>query len=52
VWIDNETTDADRHWVASNHPGSALVRRVDPFVGLTDADLSSIRQWLVDLQAR
>jgi HAD domain in Swiss Army Knife RNA repair proteins len=48
VWIDDETTDADRRWVMSNHPGRALVHRVDPFVGLTDADFSSIRRWLAD----
>jgi hypothetical protein len=48
VWIDDETTDADRHWVMSHHLGKALLHRVDPFVGLTDADFSSIRQWLTD----
>jgi hypothetical protein len=46
VWIDDETTDADRHWVAGHHRGRALVHRVDPFAGLTDTDFSTIRQWL------
>ncbi|MFB9692001.1 HAD domain-containing protein [Amorphoplanes digitatis] len=46
VWIDDEATDADRRWVTRNHPGRALVHRVDPLVGLTDADFSVIRRWL------
>ena len=46
VWIDDEATDIDRRWVANQHPGRALVHRVDPFIGLTDADFSSIRRWL------
>ncbi|MEV6602124.1 HAD domain-containing protein [Actinoplanes sp. NPDC051346] len=52
VWIDDEVTDADRRWVRGNHPGKALVHRVDPFVGLTDADVSSIRRWLADCQPK
>jgi hypothetical protein len=48
VWIDDETTEADRRWVRSNHPGRALVHRVDPLVGLTDTDFSAIRRWLAD----
>ncbi|WP_372472020.1 hypothetical protein [Jidongwangia harbinensis] len=46
VWIDDETTDVDRHWVARHHPGKALVHRVDPFAGLADTDFATIRQWL------
>ncbi|MGS2620045.1 HAD domain-containing protein [Micromonospora sp. LZ34] len=46
VWLDDEITDADRRWVAAHHPGRALVRRVDPQVGLTEADFSTIRRWL------
>lgn len=46
VWLDDEITDADRRWVAAHHPARALLRRVDPNVGLTEADFSSIRQWL------
>ncbi|MBO4209575.1 HAD domain-containing protein [Micromonospora echinofusca] len=47
VWLDDETTDADRRWVAAHHPTRALLRTVDPYVGLTEADLSAVRQWLV-----
>jgi hypothetical protein len=46
VWLDDEITDADRRRVRSRHPGMALLHRVDPFVGLTDADFALIRQWL------
>ena len=46
VWIDDEVTDVDRRWVRANHPGDALLRRVDPFIGLTDEDFSTIGRWL------
>jgi hypothetical protein len=46
VWLDDEMTGADRRWVAVNHPARALLRRVDPCVGLTEADFSEVRQWL------
>jgi hypothetical protein len=45
IWIDDEAADADRH-LGSHHPGKALVHRVEPLIGLTDADFSSIRRWL------
>ncbi|GAA3957925.1 hypothetical protein Aau02nite_08250 [Amorphoplanes auranticolor] len=40
LWIDDEITDADRRWVAAHHPGRALLHRVDPRTGLTDADFA------------
>ncbi|WP_328518446.1 HAD domain-containing protein [Actinoplanes oblitus] len=46
VWLDDETTDADRRWVMANHPGRALVHRVDPYAGLSEADFSEVRRWL------
>ncbi|MFV2017218.1 HAD domain-containing protein [Micromonospora sp. LOL_023] len=46
VWLDDEITDLDRHWVAVHHPGRALLHRVDPQLGLTDADFSTVGQWL------
>ncbi|MET8363912.1 hypothetical protein ABZU53_10130 [Micromonospora sp. NPDC005194] len=49
VWIDDETTDADRRWVEAHHPAPALLHRVDPYRGLTDADFSVIRRWLTQL---
>ncbi|MCX5138395.1 HAD domain-containing protein [Streptomyces sp. NBC_00338] len=46
VWVDDEITAADRHWVAAHHTGRALLHRVDPGLGLTDADLRRIGVWL------
>jgi hypothetical protein len=46
VWLDDEITDADRRWVQANYPGEALLHRVDPLAGLTDADFVLVRQWL------
>jgi hypothetical protein len=46
VWLDDETTDADRRWVAANHPAPALLHRVDRTLGLTDADFHAVRRWL------
>jgi hypothetical protein len=46
AWVDDEITDADRTWVAANHSASALLHRVDPRRGLTDADYQTVAQWL------
>jgi hypothetical protein len=46
VWLDDEITAVDQRWVATHHPGAALLHRVDPYVGLTDADFAVIRRWL------
>jgi hypothetical protein len=52
VWVDDEISNADRAWVAVNHPGHALLHRVDPRVGLSDADFAAIDQWQVGLHHR
>ncbi|MDI6099606.1 HAD domain-containing protein [Actinoplanes sp. NEAU-A12] len=46
VWLDDEITGADQRWVRTHHQGPALLHRVDPLVGLTDADFAAIRRWL------
>jgi len=46
AWIDDETTDTDRAWVASHHPGPALLHTVDASTGLTGQDLTAIATWL------
>ncbi|WP_405731552.1 HAD domain-containing protein [Streptomyces sp. NBC_01537] len=46
AWVDDEITDADRSWVAAHHPGRALLHRVDPRQGLTDADFAVLGEWL------
>ena len=46
VWLDDEITDADRHWVTAHHSQPTLLHRVNPHRGPTDADLAAVRQWL------
>ncbi|MCT4352055.1 HAD domain-containing protein [Streptomyces sp. Je 1-79] len=46
AWVDDEITDTDRHWVAAHHRGHALLHRVDPRRGLTDADFAALGVWL------
>ncbi|MGI5347948.1 HAD domain-containing protein [Streptomyces sp. CA-250714] len=46
AWVDDEITDTDRSWVAANHPGHALLHRVDPRLGLTDGDYAALDFWL------
>ncbi|SES20425.1 hypothetical protein SAMN04487983_103614 [Streptomyces sp. yr375] len=46
VWLDDEITDADRVWTAAHHPGAALLHRVDPARGLTDADFVVVEEWI------
>ncbi|MFI9454292.1 hypothetical protein [Amycolatopsis sp. NPDC052450] len=46
VWIDDELSDTDRDWVSGNHPGPALLHRVDPRRGLTSADNRKLAEWL------
>ena len=45
AWVDDEITDADREWVLENHPGSALLIRVDPRRGLTRQDFATLEVW-------
>lgn len=46
VWVDDEISDIDRAWVNTHHAGPALLHRVDPRSGLTEADLAQIGDWL------
>ncbi|SEQ56815.1 HAD domain-containing protein [Lentzea albida] len=45
AWVDDEIGEADRAWVADHH-GQALLHRVDPRHGLTDADYLALDAWL------
>nr|WP_281386589.1 HAD domain-containing protein [Jiangella mangrovi] len=47
VWVDDDIGPADRWWVELEHPGEALLHRVEPAVGLTAADVALIATWLV-----
>lgn len=46
IWVDDEITPADRTWVSTHHPGPALLHRVAPREGLTDADYTALHDWL------
>ncbi|MEV4875879.1 HAD domain-containing protein [Streptomyces cyaneofuscatus] len=45
AWVDDEITDTDRAWVEGHHRGRALLHRVDPRHGLTDADFAALTAW-------
>ncbi|MFF0727808.1 HAD domain-containing protein [Streptomyces sp. NPDC004134] len=46
AWVDDEISEADRRWVGDHHPERALLHRVDPGRGLTDADFAALDAWL------
>lgn len=46
VWLDDELTVSDEAWVTNNHPGAALLHRVDPGRGLSEGDLAFVGAWL------
>ncbi|MET9607673.1 HAD domain-containing protein [Streptomyces sp. NPDC006512] len=49
AWFDDEITPADGTWAAAHHPRPALLHRVDPRTGLTDADFDALTAWLTTL---
>ncbi|MFF6783599.1 hypothetical protein [Streptomyces sp. NPDC012510] len=49
IWVDDEITDRDRAWVSGHHEGLALLHRVDPGIGLTEADFAVLDDWLRDI---
>ncbi|TJZ57492.1 hypothetical protein FCH28_05305 [Streptomyces piniterrae] len=46
AWVDDEISDLDRAWVEAQHPGQALLHRVDSATGLTDTDLALLDAWV------
>ncbi|MGC4796518.1 hypothetical protein GAR06_02971 [Micromonospora saelicesensis] len=46
MWLDDEITEADRRFVRTHHPARALLHRVDPYTGLTEADFAVVHRWL------
>ncbi|MCX5395932.1 HAD domain-containing protein [Streptomyces sp. NBC_00102] len=45
AWIDDEVREQDRAWVAAHHPGPALLRQIDPAVGLEPPDFDALAAW-------
>ncbi|WP_307127969.1 hypothetical protein [Streptomyces sp. B1I3] len=46
AWVDDEITDIDTAWVAAHHPGRALLRQIDPRVGLVPTDFDALADWV------
>ncbi|MFD5464122.1 HAD domain-containing protein [Kitasatospora sp. NPDC127059] len=46
AWVDDEITGADRRWIEAHSPAPALLLRIDPQVGLAEADFSTLDAWL------
>ena len=46
VWLDDEITAADHRFVQTRPGPPALLHRVDPRAGLTEADLATVADWL------
>lgn len=49
AWIDDEITEADRDYVAEYHAGPALLRRIDPRLGLLEDDFAALEAWAIGL---
>ncbi len=45
AWLDDEITNADVDWVAEHHGGAALLRRIDPSLGLLPQDFTALLEW-------
>ncbi|MEU6721315.1 HAD domain-containing protein [Nonomuraea sp. NPDC046802] len=51
AWIDDEITGKDRAWVSVHHPGPALLQRINPSSGITEADYRALLAWLRSIDA-
>jgi len=52
AWIDDEITQADREYVAANHPGPALLHHVSPRLGLLEPDFKALADWAATVEER
>ncbi|MFD2795690.1 HAD domain-containing protein [Promicromonospora vindobonensis] len=50
VWVDDVIGQADRWFVEAEHPGAALLHKVDSDVGVTADDLVGIAEWVRELE--
>lgn len=44
AWLDDEVTSNDRAWVCAHHSGAALLHRVNPNSGITQADYRAVEE--------
>ncbi|WP_328889986.1 hypothetical protein [Streptomyces sp. NBC_00316] len=48
AWVDDEITERDRAWITGQGQRDALLRRIDPWTGLEQADFDALAQWAAD----
>ncbi|WP_255205392.1 hypothetical protein [Actinomadura sp. BRA 177] len=51
TWLDDEIGHNDRAWVSAHHPGQALLHRINPQTGITQADYHTVEAWLQSIAA-
>ncbi|MFK0172634.1 hypothetical protein ACIQU5_27940 [Streptomyces sp. NPDC090306] len=49
AWVDDQILDVDREYVAARHDGPALLHYVNPAVGLTEQDFTTLADWAASL---
>ncbi|AHH95821.1 hypothetical protein GCM10010174_84550 [Kutzneria viridogrisea] len=50
AWVDDEISEADRAWVREHHDRPALLRWVDPGLGLREQDFAALLDWSKNLR--
>jgi hypothetical protein len=45
AWLDDEISDADRNWATQHYDGPALLRYVNPRLGLQADDFEALAEW-------
>ncbi|MFD4405415.1 hypothetical protein ACFWPH_21900 [Nocardia sp. NPDC058499] len=50
IWVDDEIGAGDREWVTANHPGRALLHRVDAHIGLRPDDFTVFTDWFRNIR--
>ncbi|MET8856527.1 HAD domain-containing protein [Streptomyces sp. NPDC004579] len=45
AWVDDEQSPPDEHFVSAHHPAPALLRHVNPRVGLSEPDFEALREF-------
>lgn len=50
AWVDDEITDLDKEYAATYHEGQALLRYIDPRLGLLEPDFNVLSAWAKNLQ--
>ncbi|MGW7528169.1 hypothetical protein [Streptomyces sp. NPDC054783] len=51
AWVDDEQGAADTAYVTAHHTSAALLRHVDPRVGLRETDFTALRRFAAGLPA-